>query len=132
MNRIKELRQEKKLTQKELANLLGVNMVTLSRYENNNRNPKIDKLEKMSDIFGVTVEYITGESDLKISPKLRDLVLKANSGDQVAKEKLDFQYVTRSEDEKYLLHLFRLLNETGESEALKQIENLTKISDYRK
>lgn len=59
MNRIKELRQEKKLTQKELANLLGVNMVTLSRYENNNRNPKIDKLEKMAEIFGVSVAYIT-------------------------------------------------------------------------
>lgn len=132
MNRIKELRKDAGLTQKEFAKIIGITDASISKYENGDMIPKIDKLEKMSDIFGVTVEYITGESDLKISPKLRDLVLKANSGDQVAKEKLDFQYVTRSEDEKYLLHLFRLLNETGESEALKQIENLTKISDYRK
>lgn len=132
MNRIKELRKDAGLTQKEFAKIIGITDASISKYENGEMIPKIDKLEKMSDIFGVTVEYITGESDLKISPKLRDLVLKANSGDQVAKEKLDFQYVTRSEDEKYLLHLFRLLNETGESEALKQIENLTKISDYRK
>lgn len=62
MNRIAALRKERGLTQAELAKAIGVNTITISRYENETRNPKMDKLEKMSKIFGANYSYIMGHS----------------------------------------------------------------------
>lgn len=62
---IKRLRERDNLTQIELADLIGVNPVTLSRYETGDRKPKIDKLEKMAEVFGVTVNYLRGDEDNK-------------------------------------------------------------------
>ena len=61
MNRIKKLRKEAGLTQAQLASKIGVNAVTLSRYETGDRNPKVDKLVKMSKVFGVKLEYLLSE-----------------------------------------------------------------------
>lgn len=63
MNRIKELRTRNGMTQAELAEIIGINSVTLARYESGDRNPKIDKLEKMAEIFNVSVDYLTGKTD---------------------------------------------------------------------
>lgn len=61
MNRIKKLRKESGFTQAQLAKKIGVNAVTLSRYETGNRKPKVDKLVKMSKVFGVKLEYLLSE-----------------------------------------------------------------------
>lgn len=58
MNKIKELRKEAGLTQAELASKIGVNTVTLSRYETGNRNPKLDKLIKISKVFDIKLEEL--------------------------------------------------------------------------
>lgn len=63
MSRIKELRKEKGLTQEQLAKMIGINPVTLSRYETGDRNPKLDKLLIMSRIFEAQVDYILGNTD---------------------------------------------------------------------
>lgn len=68
-DRIKKMRKQKKLSQEELASLIGVNLVTLSRYETGDRNPKLDKLVAMSQIFNVNVEYITTGEDVVTIPK---------------------------------------------------------------
>lgn len=66
MNRIQELRKEAGFTQKQLADKLGVNTVTISRYETGDRNPKFDKLKKLSELFLVSIDYITGKSDSRL------------------------------------------------------------------
>lgn len=63
MNRLKELRQEKKLSQKELADYLGVNEKTISRWENGESTIKSDKAKALADHFGVSVGYLLGYSD---------------------------------------------------------------------
>ncbi|MGM0259677.1 helix-turn-helix domain-containing protein [Enterococcus sp. AZ102] len=78
-NRIKELRTALGMTQAELAEKIGVNSITLSRYENNLRKPKIDKLMTMSEIFSVPVDYITGESDSKEDNSVKDMLRKMNT-----------------------------------------------------
>ena len=60
MNRLKELRQEKKLTQKELADLIDVHYRTLQNWENGESQIKPDKAEKLADFFGVSVPYLLG------------------------------------------------------------------------
>ena len=65
MNRLKELRKEKKDTQAELANLMGVNVKTISRWEKGEFEIKPAQAKMLADYFGVSETYLLGYSDLK-------------------------------------------------------------------
>jgi transcriptional regulator with XRE-family HTH domain len=56
--RIKELRKNKKWTQKELANKLDVRFPQLNKYECGLHSPPMDKLVKMSEVFDTTIDYL--------------------------------------------------------------------------
>lgn len=60
MNRIKELRKEKGLTLKELSSSTQIPISTLSSYEKEERNPKIDKFISLAKYFNVPVPYLQG------------------------------------------------------------------------
>lgn len=64
MNRLKELRQEKKLSQKELAENIGVHYRTLQNWENGESQIKPEKAQQLADYFGVSVGYLLGYEDL--------------------------------------------------------------------
>ena len=63
MNRLKELRQEKKLSQKEIADLLEVSEKTISRWEKGENAIKSDKVQKLADYFKVGVGYLLGDDE---------------------------------------------------------------------
>lgn len=63
MNRLKELRKEKKLTQEELAKILGISKRTLAYWEKGESQIKTEKAEKLADFFGVNTAYLLGYSD---------------------------------------------------------------------
>ena len=58
INKIKEFRKVKNLTQDDLAKELGVTRKTINQIENGNVLPKIDVAYKLSIILGVTVEQL--------------------------------------------------------------------------
>ena len=60
MNRLKELRKQKKLTQQELANEISVSKITVLRWENEERQIKTDKAQQLADYFKVSVGYLLG------------------------------------------------------------------------
>lgn len=64
MNRLKELRQEKGLSQKELAKDIGVHYRTLQNWENGKAEIKPDKAQVLADFFGVSVGYLLGYEDM--------------------------------------------------------------------
>lgn len=61
MNRIKELRELKKMGQKELAEKLGLTQQAISLYETGNREPKLKTWKKLANFFDVPVSYLRGE-----------------------------------------------------------------------
>lgn len=61
--RIKQLRKQKKLSQAELASLIGVKNNTVSTWERGTRKPDFDALDGLSRVFEVSFEYILGESN---------------------------------------------------------------------
>ncbi len=65
MNRLKELRQEKKLSQKEIALELQIPLRTYQRWENGESQIKPEKAQQLADFFGVSVGYLLGYSDFK-------------------------------------------------------------------
>ncbi|WP_171942934.1 helix-turn-helix transcriptional regulator [Streptococcus suis] len=62
MNRLKELRnnQKEKLTQEQLAEIIGVTKRTIIAWENGERQIKPDKAQALADHFGVPVGYLLG------------------------------------------------------------------------
>ena len=65
MNRLKELRQEKKLSQKELAENIGVHYRTLQNWENGESQIKPEKAQQLADFFGVSDGYLLGYEEAK-------------------------------------------------------------------
>lgn len=66
--RIKELRNKHRYTQKELADKVGVTKSTIAAYENDSRMPSYDVLIKMADIFKVSIDSILlNRSELTIN-----------------------------------------------------------------
>ncbi|MBL7575559.1 Helix-turn-helix [Peptoniphilus asaccharolyticus DSM 20463] len=63
--RIKNLREEKGLSQKELANYLNISNSTLSQYESGVRVPSDDIKIKIARYFNVTTDYLLGNSNVK-------------------------------------------------------------------
>ena len=58
MNRIKELRQLRGITQDELGSMLGVKKAAVSKYENEKINIPTAVLNRLMDIFGVSADHI--------------------------------------------------------------------------
>lgn len=56
--RIKDLREDADITQKQLANYLNIKQNTYSQYENGQRQIPIDALIKLAQYFDTSVDYI--------------------------------------------------------------------------
>ena len=63
MLRIKELRLENSLTQKELAEKISAPSKSVWAYENNVAVPPLDVLIKLANAFGCSIDYLAGRSD---------------------------------------------------------------------
>ena len=75
MNRLKELRKEKGLTQTDLAELLEVTKLTIHNWENGVSSIKSDRLKKLCEIFDVDVPYLLGYDTVKNETSLKASVL---------------------------------------------------------
>lgn len=64
-DRIKELRLERKLTQAQMGEILGVNQRTYSQYELGTRSISIEALISLADYYNVTLDYLVGRTDEK-------------------------------------------------------------------
>ena len=63
MNRIKDLREDKDMTQKELAKIIGITQATLSDYEVEKTEPKKDIWVKLASFFDVSIDYLMGQTN---------------------------------------------------------------------
>ena len=62
---IKNLRVERGITQEQLASMLKVSRSTVGMYETGNREPDIETLEAIADIFNVDMDYLMGRSGVQ-------------------------------------------------------------------
>lgn len=70
--RLKTLREKRGLSQREVADRLGVTRATVSGYECNIKAPKLETLERMAVLYRTSVDYILG-LDHRTSIYLDDL-----------------------------------------------------------
>lgn len=83
MNRLRKLRQEKKLTQQELADIAEVSKRTYIYWENGESQIKPDKVEVLADYFGVTEGYLLGYTNNRfgVSQILKSIEEKMSNTD---------------------------------------------------
>lgn len=63
--RIREIREDKFLTQQKIADLLHIGQRTYSDYESGKTRIPIDSLLILAQFYDVSLDYITGASDIK-------------------------------------------------------------------
>lgn len=81
MNRLKELRKQKGLTQQGLADEISVSKITVLRWENEERQIKPEKAQQLADFFGVSVGYLLGYSEHRELEKALDKTIFSNYPD---------------------------------------------------
>ncbi len=62
-DRLKEQRTKMKLRQEDVAIKLGIARTTYAMYEQGNREPDNDTLQKLADFFDVNIDYLLGRTD---------------------------------------------------------------------
>ncbi|MBQ8426295.1 MAG: helix-turn-helix transcriptional regulator [Clostridia bacterium] len=60
---IKELRTDKGISQKQLADVIGVGQATVSEWERSVNEPKASYIEKLADYFNISTDYLFGRND---------------------------------------------------------------------
>ena len=101
-NRIRELREEKHITQVRLSTELGVAQETISAYEQGRHLPSVTSLMKLSVILDASMDYIMMKSDVRNVVQVKSL----------------------SDNEARLLRYYKKLNTSGKEKALSYLEGL--------
>ena len=107
---IKQLREERGMTLEQLGDKIGVGKSTVRKWENGMiANMRRDKIGLIANALSVSPAYLMGweENTPAAVPVLEDM-------------------------EQKLLSSFALLNDSGQEEALKRVEELTELPKYKK
>lgn len=81
-----KLRDEKGLKDAEIAKKAGVTRSTFSDWKNGRSTPKHEKLIKIADVLGVTIEYLTTGKDSRFTEEMADIDSKLFSLNKRLKE----------------------------------------------
>ena len=83
--RLRDLREDRDLRQIDVAKATGIDQRTLSNYETGKTAPDMCSLIRLADFFGVSLDYLTGRSDVdifensSISTKLKEITSQLQS-----------------------------------------------------
>lgn len=98
-NRIRDLREDKDKTQKDIADILYMHLTQYRRYETGESETPLNIAVKLADYYDVSLDYIAGRTNDKGNPK-------------------------NDQDEKKLLALFRRLNKQQKNLILELLNEL--------
>lgn len=71
MNRLKELRKAKKLTQQELADYMQITRRSYQKWESGESQIRPDKAQKLADFFDVSIAHLLGYDDNDFEKQIR-------------------------------------------------------------
>lgn len=131
--RLRSLREEKKITQKELAKLFKIAESTVSMYERGEREPNFEIVNKIANFFNVSADYLLGRTDDPTPPGGSDQG-QLSEREQLLKEleqygNLFFQGGGEDLTDEELREIVRAMREAAQT-AAKNTYNV--INKYRK
>lgn len=104
-DRLKELRENSKMTQEELAKVLGVGRPTIAGYETKGKQPSYEILSKLSEILHCTTDYLLGRSEYRIDSSVT--VSEYIVPDLISQEIIE-ELQNNEELKKIIVHLINL------------------------
>ena len=84
-NRLLEIRKKRGLSQANLAELLNSKAPVIGRYEREETTPSVEVALKLAKILGVSLDYLTGNTDLELDQSTLDRIQdisKMSNGDR--------------------------------------------------
>lgn len=143
-DRIKYFRLQKGMTQKRLAEEVGLAEITIRQYEANKREPKDEIIRKLVKALDVNIhqliddsvgnESINFEKELVSDSPVLKAYIRTNLTDSPlfhdAMEHAIHEALHLDAGSESLVINYNKLNDEGKYEARKQVENLTKIKEY--
>ena len=135
---IKQARKQSNLSQKELAEKLGVSASMIGQYENDLRNPKLDTLQRIANALNVPISSLTdGVHTIEIP--VADYTMRLPTQEEIA-------HMAPAEQEYYLLRLladgfpevlfheltkvYQELNKLGQVESVIRVRELAQCKKY--
>ncbi len=113
--RIKKLREQNKISQKDFAQKIKVSNVVLSRYESDERRPDYETLERIADYFEVSVDYLLGRTDIKsVKNIIIDKDFEAFANDPELQKWYKELPESKEEDLRRLRKMWEILKDNGE------------------
>lgn len=137
-SRIRNARQEKGLSQEELAKAIGATKSAISRYEAGKRMPNLGQIQAIAAALDGDVVYLVcGQTTTEFQS---GILIQAEAEAKAEFEKLQLEFQSRSFDERVsissaLIHLFKLFgrfNPIGHQKAIERVEELTEIPKYQR
>lgn len=64
IERLKKLRKEGKLTQKDIATFLNISQPAYQQFESGKKKMNLETMEKLADFFSVSTDYLLGKTDI--------------------------------------------------------------------
>ncbi len=115
---LRVLRKNYKLTQQEVADILGIDRSTYTFYEAGKSNPTKENIIKLCDIFNVTVGYLLGVE--RNCPEIK----VANRGDSISENFEGLKEISRNE--KFIVMAYRSLDTEKREQFLEITKNFLK------
>ena len=107
--RLKQSRQDLKMTQKELSEKTGIKRTTIASYEVGNISPSFENVKTLAEALGVTTDYLSGKSEYKTmvekfdakfdTEKIKSEVKLAQEIDAIIKIISNYDYTILNYDE---------------------------------
>ena len=118
--RLKELRKEYGLLQKELAHKIGSKRGTVAAWETG-RMPERMALTRLADLFNVSTDYLLGRTDTRGIKKDTDGPIHVELDEVIRKANIQFEGATLTEEDKEdIIEIARLLLKTIRKRKLEQ------------
>lgn len=113
---LKSLREEKRITQDDIASMLNIKRQTYSAYERNKSLPDINILSKLADYFNVSTDYLLGRTQTKNYDEYVNLLIST--------------YNTQGlqNDEQQLLNTYRKLSSDLKAEIRGEIKGILRTT----
>lgn len=86
--RLTEVRKNKNLSQEDLAKHLGTKAPVIGRYERDEMKPSIDTANKLAEYLEVSLDYLTGNTDVLLDTNTLNRVLEVQQLPEDIKDKL--------------------------------------------
>ena len=115
---LRKIRKAHKLTQQDVATVLGVDRTTYTLYETGSTNPSIEVLDKLSVMYNATIGYILGKEENNHTERLHKVPT-------IAEESVD-PIAHLSKEERMIVLSYRVLSDEKKEELQEHIKEFLK------